>query len=56
MLFDANGPAENITSPDPICGSQNGVGYGAGGGAGCWYGPKFSGGSGSPGFVYIEWD
>ena len=55
VLFDGNYPS--ATAPDSSCGSQNGVGYGAGEGAGCLLNGNVKlGGSEAPGLVYVEWD
>ena len=58
MLLDGSGPpAGSVTAPNPTYGSQNGVGYGAGGGSGTYSVSYYSaGGNGAPGFVYVEWD
>ena len=58
MLFDGSGPpAGSVTSPDSNYGSTNGIGYGAGGASGTLInGVYTAGGSGAPGFVYVEWD
>lgn len=58
MLFDDNGPsAGSVTAPSSVCGSQNGIGYGAGGGGGCFMvGNGLIAGNGAPGLVYVEWD
>lgn len=56
VVFDGSGPpAGSVTTPTPINGSQNGFGYGAGGGSGCYGVGSFGGGHGAPGFVYVEW-
>lgn len=58
MLTDGSGPpTASITSPYSGCGSQNGIGYGAGAGSGCFSGGVMrSCGIGAPGLVYVEWD
>ena len=57
VLFDDNGPsAGSVTAPSSVCGSQNGIGYGAGGGGGCVGAVSGTAGNGAPGIVYVEWD
>ena len=61
MLFDNNGP--NATDGTRgINAGRGGIGYGAGGGAGgieytsgCYSYVRWPGGTGAPGFVYVEW-
>lgn len=58
MLIDDTGPpAGSVSAPNPTYGSQNGIGYGAGGGSGFLCNGLVSSGNGAPGFVYVRlWD
>ena len=59
VFIDGSGPpAGSVIAPNPNYGSQNGIGYGAGGGSGTYTinSGHTAGGNGAPGFVYVEWD